>query len=88
MTTEEMVEIVRGRQEKSKLAQNKVNDLYDSTVKLLYAIGAGKDKDWCMSHWVTLIEKLDGFGSHDREYYSRHAAGLVQLIEDYVKGAK
>lgn len=85
MTTKDMLEIVEQRQQKSQLARAKVDDLYTNTKKLLYALEEGKDKDWCFNHWVKLIEAMDGFSTEEREYYSKHASGLVHLIEDYVK---
>ena len=85
MTTKDMLEIVEQRQAKSQLARAKVDDLYNNTTKLLYALEQGKDKDWCFTHWVKLIENMEGFSTEEREYYSQHAAGLVHLIEDYIK---
>lgn len=85
MKTQDMIEIVEKRLEKSLSAREKVDGLYDNTIRMLNAIEQGRSEDVCLKHWVSLIDPMEGYSNEEKEYYTAHASGLVFLIEDFVK---
>ena len=84
MTGQEMQTVVQSRWDKSVTVQEKVNTIYDNTIKMLKAIDEGVDTDKLYTRWVELIDKMECYDKEDRAYYNSHASHLAHLLDDYL----
>ena len=84
MTGQEMQTVVQSRWDKSVTVQEKVNTIYENTIKMLKAIDSGVDSDKLYTRWIELIDKMDGYDKEDGAYYNNHASHLAHLLDDYL----
>lgn len=85
LTAEEMIEIIEERWKRSKLARDKTDHIYESSITMIKTIAKGSDVDaGCEWMWKQ-VEDMSCFDKSDREYYNLQVGGLMNLIDEWLK---